>query len=281
MNWVRWRRRCTNWAMLSAAVAGTALVLVPLLSVLSYVWNQGRHALGWQFFTHLPVPVGEPGGGMANAIVGSLCMVGGACALGLPVGLAGGIYLAEFGRGRLALATRFCADVLNGVPSIVAGVFVYELVVRPMKGFSALAGSFALAVILVPLVMRTSEEMLRLVPRSQRDAALAVGASEARTVSGVVIPAALAGLTTGALLAIARIAGETAPLMFTAFGNQFWSLKLREPAAALPLQIFTYATGPYPEWHEQAWTGALVLVGLTLTLNVLARVATRGRYRLD
>jgi phosphate transport system permease protein len=273
-------RRLVNACMLCGAGACALLTVVPLVSVLYYVWSKGHSGINAAFFTHLPKPVGEPGGGMANAIVGSLLMVGAAALMGLPFGLLGGIYLSEYGHSKLAATVRFAADVLNGVPSIVAGVFVYALVVVPMGGFSGLAGALALSVIIVPLVMRTTEEMLRLVPRSQRDAALAVGATEGRTVLGAVVPAARAGLVTGALLAVARIAGETAPLLFTSLGNRFWNIHPAHPTPALPLQIFAYATSPYDDWHVQAWAGALVLVTITLGFNIAARIATRGRFHL-
>jgi len=274
-------RRWINRAMLTASVVCAVLAMVPVFSVLYYVARQGYGGINLDFFRSLPKPVGEPGGGMKNAIVGSLVLVAGACLVGLPVGLLGGVYLSEYGNTPLARWVRFAADVLNGVPSIVAGLFVWPLIVVPMGGFSALAGSLALAVIMTPLVMRTTEEMLRMVPRSQRDASYAVGATQARTVAGVVMPGALAGVVTGVLLATARITGETAPLLFTAFGNQWWNLSVLKPMASLPLQIYTYAISPFEDWHRQAWAGALVLVSITLALNILARLATRGRVKLS
>lgn len=276
----RARRRLINRAMLTLATLCAIAAMVPVLSVLIHVFRAGSGAISLDFFTKTPAPVGEPGGGMANALIGSVIIVTGASLVGLPVGILGGIYLSEFGENRFAAWVRFAADVVNGVPSIVAGLFVWPLIVVPMGRFSALAGSAALTVIMIPLVMRTTEEMLRLVPRSQRDGALAVGATRARTTLCVVLPAAMSGVVTGCLLAIARIFGETAPLLFTSFGNYWWSLKLDQPMASLPVQIYNYAVSPYDDWHELAWAGALVLVSLTLTLNVLARLATRGKFKL-
>ncbi|MCC7490983.1 MAG: phosphate ABC transporter permease PstA [Fimbriimonadaceae bacterium] len=264
--------------MLAGASLCALLCAVPVMAVLLYVTIKGIGSVNWDFFTQIQKPVGEAGGGMKHALVGSLIVVGGASLVGLPVGLAGGIYLAEFGEGRFAAAVRFAADTINGVPSIVAGLVIWPLVVVPMRSFSAIAGSLALAIIMIPLVMRTTEEMLRLVPRSQRDAALAVGATRARTTLSVVLPAAVGGVVTGTLLALARIAGETAPLLFTCLGNQWFSLRLDHPIATLPVQIYTYAIAPFDDWHRQAWAGALVLVSGTLLVNVLARVATRRRH---
>ena len=230
------------------------------------------------FFTHLPKPVGEVGGGMANAIVGSLILLALAAALGLPLGILGGMYLAESQDRRLPLILRFLADVLNGVPSIVIGIFAYTVLVLPMRRFSGLAGGFALAVIMVPIVLRTTEEMLRLVPRTLREAGLGLGLSRWKVAVRVVLPTARAGIVTGVMVSIARVAGETAPLLFTAFGNRFWHGGLDQPIAALPLQIFAYAIAPYDDWHRQAWAGALVLIGLVFVVSLAARVATRGRY---
>jgi len=266
--------------MLTGTCLCVIFVIIPVMMVLYYVASQGFQAINWDFFTKMPRPVGEPGGGMANAIVGTLILVAGACVVGLPTGILGGVYLAEFGNNRFGWWVRFAADVLNGVPSIVIGVFIYTIVVLPMKHFSALAGSFALGTMMIPLVMRTTEEMVRLVPHSQREASLSLGATHARTVFSVILRTAMAGIITGVLLAVARIAGETAPLLFTAFGNRFWSTRLDQPIASLPVQIYTYAIAPYDDWHAQAWAGALVLVALTLLLSIVTRLATRGRFRI-
>lgn len=261
------------------AVAATAAALLPLVMVVYYILAQGLSGLDTAFFTQLPRPVGEPGGGMAHAIVGTIILVGLASLVGLPIGILGGIYLAEFGDNRFGWSVRFGADVLAGVPSIVTGVFVYALVVLPMRGFSALAGGVALGVIMIPIVMRTTEELVRLVPVSLREGALSLGAAQWQTIVRVVLPAAKGGIITGLLLAVARIAGETAPLLFTSPGNLFWSTRLDQPIASLPVQIFTYAISPYDDWHRQAWAGALVLVGMVLILSLAARYATRGRFR--
>jgi phosphate transport system permease protein len=272
------RRRWANVAM-SALTALAALgTILPLLLIFGFLVYQGASALNVDFFTRLPKPVGEAGGGMANAIVGSLILVGLASCLGLPLGILGGVYLAESRDRGGPWLIRFVADVLNGVPSIVIGIFAYTLVVLPMRRFSALAGGFALAVIMLPIVLRTTEEMLRLVPASLREAGLALGLAEWRVIVRVVLPTARAGILTGVMVAIARIAGETAPLLFTAFGNRFWHQGLDQPIAALPLQIFAYAIAPYDDWHRQAWAGALVLILLVFLVSLAARIATRGRY---
>jgi phosphate transport system permease protein len=249
------------------------IVLVPLASILLYIVRRGLPGLSLGFFTHRPAPVGEPGGGMGNAVLGSLELCGLACLIGLPVGVGAGIYLAEVGRGKLPRLVRFTADVLGGVPSITVGVFVYAFMVRPMHRYSALAGAVALAVVMIPTVTRTSEELLRLVPPQLREAALGLGVPRWRTTLLVVLRTALPGIATGVMLAVARIAGETAPLLFTAFNNSYVSVALDRPIASLPVQILAYATSPYPDWQEQAWTAALVLVGLILVLNITARVA--------
>ena len=271
-------RRVVNVVMSGAAALAAALVILPLLLILGFLMHQGASAVNWDFFTHLPKPVGEPGGGMANAIVGTLILVGLAAILGLPVGILGGVYLAESRDRRLPLITRFLADVLNGVPSIVIGIFAYGVVVMPMRRFSAIAGGFALAVIMLPIVIRTSEELVRLVPASLREAALALGIPEWKVLLRVVLPTARAGIITGVMVAIARVAGETAPLLFTAFGNRFWHQGLDQPIAALPLQIFAYAISPFDDWHRQAWAGALVLIGIVFVVSLAARLATRGRF---
>ena len=269
---IAWHRRVSNALMLGLSVVGLGLTIVVLLAILGYVLAQGASNLTPAFFTNTPQPVGETGGGMANAIAGSLILVAIAIVIGLPIGIGAGLYLAESGSGRLGRAVRFVADVLTGIPSITIGLFAYALLVVPLKSFSALAGGFALAVIMLPVVTRTTEEMVRLVPGSLHEAAFALGVPRWKVTLGVILPTALGGIVTGALLAIARVAGETAPLLFTAFGNQFWSRNLREPIAALPLQIFVYAISPYDDWHRQAWAGALVLVALILLLSIGARI---------
>ncbi len=272
------RRHLTSTLMAGLAAASAVVILMPLLLVLVFLLVQGAGALNVAFFTHLPAPVGEAGGGMANGIVGTLILLGLASALGLPIGILGGVYLAESTDPRLPWLVRFLADLLNGVPSIVVGIFAYTIVVLPMRHFSALAGGVALAVIMLPIVLRTSEEMIRLVPGSLREAALALGIPEWKVILRVVLPTARAGIVTGSMVAVARVAGETAPLLFTAFGNQFWHQSLAQPIAALPLQIFAYAIAPYDDWHRQAWAGALVLIALVFLVSLAARFATRGRY---
>jgi phosphate transport system permease protein len=270
-------RRVKNVAMQVLMYAAAALATLPLIAILAYLLAKGASSVSLTCFTAMPQPVGEPGGGMANAIVGTLMLVGIASVVGLPVGIGAGLYLAERRSAPLASAVRFLADVLNGLPSIVMGIFAWELLVRPVGHFSALAGGVALGAMMIPMVTRTTEEMVRLVPISLREAALALGYTRWRTSLSIVLRTAMGGIVTGALVAVARIAGETAPLLFTAFGNQFWSTSLREPIAALPLQIFTYAISPYDDWHAQAWAGAIVLVGIVLVISTIARVATRHR----
>ena len=274
------RRRLVNRSMGLLTFLATLVVILPLLLILGFLLYQGGTALNPAFFTQLPKPVGEAGGGMANAIVGSLLLISLAASLGLPLGILGGIYLAESRRRHLPWVLRFMADVLNGVPSIVIGIFAYTLVVLPMRHFSALAGGCALGIIMLPIVLRTTEELVRLVPTSLREAALALGLPEWKVLLRIVLPTARAGILTGGMLAIARIAGETAPLLFTAFGNRFWNLSLDQPIAALPLQIFTYAIAPFADWHRQAWAGALVLMGLIALVSLTARLVTRGGPRL-
>jgi phosphate transport system permease protein len=266
------RRKVMSALMVALSGLGAFVAVALLLVVLSYVLVQGGAAVNVDFFTQAPKPVGEPGGGMAPAIVGTLLLVGLACVLGLPVGIGAGVYLAEYGGdGRLARVIRYLADVLTGIPSITIGLFVYTLVVRPMRSFSAVSGGIALAIIMLPVVVRTTEEMLRLVPASVREGGLALGIPRWKTVLRIALPSARSGILTGALLAVARVAGETAPLLFTAFGNRFWNLNPLQPIAALPLQVFTYAIAPYDDWHRQAWAGALVLVGMVLIVSVTAR----------
>ena len=271
-------RRAVNLLMSWLAAAAAGLVVLPLLLIFGFLLWQGASAVNVDFFTHLPKPVGEVGGGMANAIVGTLILLVLAAVLGLPVGILGGLYLAESRDRRLPWLARFLADVLNGVPSIVIGIFAYTVIVLPMRRFSALAGAFALAVIMLPIVVRTSEELVRLVPASLREAALALGIPQWKVLLRVVLPTARAGIITGVMVAIARVAGETAPLLFTAFGNRFWHQGLDQPIAALPLQIFAYAIAPYDDWHRQAWAGALVLIGLVFVVSFAARLATSGRF---
>jgi phosphate transport system permease protein len=277
-NWLR-RHAVDQLASLLTALMA-ALVLLPLIAILGYLTYRGATALNWSYFTQLPRPVGEAGGGMANAIVGSGLILTIAALLGIPLGMGAGIYLAESSERRLALAVRFAADVLNGVPSIVIGLTAYGLVVLNQHHFSAFAGGVALAIMMVPTIARTSEEALRMVPYSVREAALGVGILEWRTIVSIILPAARSGIITGIMLAFSRVAGETAPLLFTAFGNQFWNFNPSQPTAALPLQIFVYAISPYDEWHRQAWAGALVLIALIATTVMLVRlVGNRGLLR--
>jgi len=271
------RRKILDRTMRTLAAAAIGVAVVPLFSVLWEVLRLGLPGLRPGFFSSLPVPVGEPGGGMGNALVGTLILVGLGGAIGVPVGLLAGIYLAEFGRGRLARIVRFTADVLSGVPSIVVGIFAYTVVVMPMNHFSALSGGVALSVLMIPVVSRTTEEMVKLVPTTLREGALALGCPRWRATLQIVLPTALPGVLAGVMLAVARVAGETAPLLFTAFGSRFWFEGLRQPVAGLPLQIFTYAVSPYDEWHAQAWTGALVLVLLVVLLQLVIRLYARWR----
>jgi phosphate transport system permease protein len=273
----RTARRLVGSAMTGVTYGAAALAILPLAAILGMLILKGAGSVDWNFFTKSAVPVGEPGGGFAHAIVGTLIIVGLACAVGVPIGVATGIFLAEFGGGRFGFTIRFVADVLNGVPSIVIGIFAWTWLVKPMGHFSALAGGCALAVILVPILARTTEEMVRLVPNSLREAALALGYPRWRTSLQVVARTAGAGIVTGCLVAVARVAGETAPLLFTALGNQFFSTRLQAPMAALPLQVYSYALGPYDEWHRQAWAGALVLIVLVLALSLVARAVVRAK----
>jgi phosphate transport system permease protein len=271
-----WRKIKSGLAS-SVATVAALLVITPLGLVFYHLLVSGIGSVNWDFFTHLPTPVGEIGGGMANAIVGSGELLGLASLIGVPVGVLGGVYLAEYGGARTNAILRFVADVLNGVPSIIWGVVVYGLVVIRFKSFSAFAGGLALGLMMIPLIMRTTEEVLLLVPNGYREAALALGISRWKTIVHIVMKTASKGIITGILLAFARVAGETAPLLFTAFGNRFWNHNLHEPIAALPLQIFTYAISPYDDWHRQAWAGALVLVVLIFIVNTLVRILARGR----
>lgn len=272
-----WRTVANNIAT-ALAVFATVVVVTPLVAIFLYLIFKGASSLNFAFFTQAPKPVGEAGGGMANSILGSAILLGIGSAIGVPIGIAGGIFLAEFGRGgRLANTVRFTADVLNGVPSIVMGIAVYSLIVLPQKHFSAFSGGVALGIMMIPTITRTTEEMLLMVPHAIREAALGLGVPNWRSVLSITLKTASPGIITGCMLAFARVAGETAPLLFTAFGNQFWSANLNEPIAALPLQIFIYAISPYDEWHRLAWAGALVLIVLIVVAVSLVRyVASRG-----
>lgn len=272
-------RRYFDATVRGACVAAVVIAIIPLGLILAYLVKQGVAGLNWDFFTQLPKPVGEAGGGMANAIVGSLQMVGLAALMGVPAGVLAAVYLAEFGNNRLGRTVRFAADVMSGVPSITVGLFVYTIVVLRTRQFSAWAGAVALAVLMLPIVTRTSEELLRLVPQAIREAAMGLGVPQWRATLRVVLRTALPGIATGVMLAVARVAGETAPLLFTAFGNRFWASSPSEPTASLPVQIYTYAVSPYDDWHRQAWTAALVLVMLVLLLNVSARWLLLRRAR--
>jgi phosphate transport system permease protein len=274
------RRKILSRLVEVACAASVIVALIPLALVLYFVLSQGLPALNWAFFTNMPKPVGEPGGGMANAMVGTLILLGLAGALAVPVGIACAVYLAEYPKRRLSRAARLAADILNGVPSIVIGIFAYAMAVMPFRRFSALAGGFALGVMMIPMVVRTTEELLALVPPSLREGALALGATRGRATWTVILPAALPGIITGVLVALARVAGETAPLLFTSFNNQFWSVRLDKPIASLTVQIFTYAIAPYEDWHRQAWAGATVLIGAMLVFSVLARTVTRRLERM-
>lgn len=261
--------------MTGVATLTVILVLVPLIAIFGYLVYRGLGSINWAFLTQTPKPVGEPGGGMANAIVGSAFILAIASLVGVPVGIGAGIYLAEFGRNRFGDSIRFTADVLNGVPSIVVGIVAYSIVVLQQKHFSALAGGVALAIMMIPTITRTTEEMLLLVPQALREAAYGLGIPRWRTALSITLRTATSGVLTGVMLAFARVAGETAPLLFTAFGNQFWNLRVDQPTAALPLQIFSYAISPYDEWHRQAWAGALVLIVLIVSAVAAVRFAVR------
>jgi len=274
------RRRAVSSVMIGLTYLAAIVATLPLVLILWHLLREGASAINLRFFTQTPAPPGEAGGGMANALVGSIILIAVASAVGLPVGIGAGLYLAEQRTAKLASLVRFLSDVLNGLPSIVLGVFAWGLLVRPFKHFSALSAGIALGAMMIPLVTRATEEMIRLVPVSMREAALALGYTKWRTSISVVLRTAMPGIVTGALVAVARIAGETAPLIFTAFGNPFWSLSPTQPIAALPMQIYTYATSPYDDWHAQAWAGALVLLGLVLLISLAARFATRSRFGL-
>ena len=270
-------RKTKNALVQALTLVCALLVIAPLAFVFYYLVKSGIGAVNWDFFTKLPKPVGEGGGGMANAIAGSFILLGIAAIIGMPVGVLGGVYLSEYASSRLTGPIRFGADVLNGVPSIIWGIVVYALMVLPMRTYSAWAGGVVLGMMMIPLIMRTTEEVLLLVPDGYREAALALGIAQWRTIAQIVVRTALKGIVTGVLLAVARVAGETAPLIFTALGNRFWNNNLSDPIAALPLQIFSYAISPYDDWHRQAWAGALVLLLLITAINVTVRVLTRDR----
>lgn len=271
------RRRAVNLLMTTATAACAVVAVVVLVLILGYITVRGAGSLSWQFLTDIPRPVGE-GGGIGNAVEGTLLLLALSSVIGLPVGIAAGVYLSEFGQGRFASVVRFVADTLTGVPSIVVGIFVYTILVLPFRHFSALAGAVSLALIMIPIVARTSEEMLRLVPTSLREGALALGAPQWRVTTGVVLPAAASGIATGAMLAVARVCGETAPLLFTALNYNDFSHRLDEPIASLTVQIYNYAISPYDEWHAQAWAATLVLVAIILSINVAVRFLTRRKF---
>ena len=279
MTKMRWRK-IKSACFVGFCILSVTLALIPLFLIFFFVVGQGIRSLNVDFFIKMPRPVGETGGGMANAIVGTLILTGLGSAFAIPIGILSGVYLSEFAGTRLASAVRFAADTLNGVPSIVIGIFIYTVAVLPVSHFSAIAGGLALGVMMIPIIARTTEELLLLVPGSMREGALALGATRARAVFSVVIPAALPGIITGVLLALARIAGETAPLLFTSLSNQFFTTKLGEPIASLTVMVYTYAISPYKDWHQQAWAGALVLVMLVFLCSILARVATRRMERM-
>src|SRR5215475_13021307 len=268
-------RKLKSDVMMAVTVGATVLTLVPLFLVLGYLLVKGTSSLNWAFFTHMPTPVGEKGGGVANAIIGTLEVVGVASLIGIPLGIGAGLYLAEHRGHRLSHGIRFAADVIMGVPSIVVGMFAYAVLVRPLGRFSALSGAIALAFIMIPLVTRTTEEMILLVPHELREASLALGVPQWKTSLSIVVRTALSGIATGIILAIARVAGETAPLLFTAFGNRFWSTSLVQPIATLTVQVYTYAISPFADWQRQAWAGALVLTAIVLALELGVRWVTR------
>lgn len=275
----RMARRRRMGSLMTVVVWGAALLSVlPLILIAAHLIIGGARVLSPTFFTALPAPPGVAGGGVANGVAGTLVLLTIASVIGMPIGLGAGLYLAEHGRTRLATIVRYLSDVLSGLPSIVVGIFAWELIVRPSGQFSAFAGGFALGMIMIPLVARATEEMVRLVPVSLREAALALGFTRWRASLQIVLRTALPGIVTAALVAVARVAGETAPLLFTAFGTPFWSLRLDQPIAALPLQIYSYATSPYDDWRAQAWGGALVLIALVLVISIIARRVTRSRF---
>jgi phosphate transport system permease protein len=273
-----WWRKIKDKAMASLAFICVLAAVVPLFMIFFYTVAQGIGAINLDFFLQMPKPVGETGGGMANALVGTLILIGLGAAIGLPFGIMAGIYLAEYGNNKFASSVRFFTDVLSGIPSIVVGVVAYILVVIPMRSFSALAGGVALGILMIPTITRTTEEMIRLVPQSFREAGLALGIPQWKTTIRIVLPTAMKGITTGVVLGIARAAGETAPLLFTALGNRFWSTSIKEPIASLTVFIYDYAKSPFDDWIQQAWAAALVLIVLIFVLNLIFRYVTRSRY---
>ncbi len=274
------RRKTVNVVMLTVTGLCTLFAAGTLVYILGYLFVHGATSLTWDFFTKLPTPVGESGGGMANAIVGSGKLLLLASLFGIPIGFLGGVYLAEFGGTTFSYVVRYVTDLLNGVPSIVIGIFAYTMVVLPQKHFSTLAGGLALGVMMIPIAVRSTEEFLRAVPNSLREGAMALGASKARSILTVVIPAAKNGIMTGIMLNVARVAGETAPLLFTSFGNRYWSSGWEQPISALPVMIFTYAIAPYEDWHKQAWAAGFVLLSLVLTVNIIARAVLSKRKHI-
>lgn len=272
------RRKITNSLMISLCILAGIITILPLLYIFFYTTRSGISSLNLDFFTQLPAPVGEEGGGMANAIVGSVVLILIGAVIGVPIGILSGIYITEYSKSVISTIVKFTTDVLSGVPSIIIGIFAYGVIVIPMQRFSALAGGFALGILMIPTVAKITEEMLKLVPQSLREASLALGVSRWKTTLRVVLKTASSGIITGILLAIARAAGETAPLLFTAFGNSFWQTKIDQPIAALPLQIFVYAISPYDDWHRQAWAGAFVLISLVFVVNLLVRFVTRNKF---
>jgi phosphate transport system permease protein len=273
---LRWRKFVSGFMLSMTGVCALVSVSV-LFFILGYLVYHGGTSISWNFFTKLPAPVGESGGGMANAILGSAKLLLLATLIGVPIGFFGAIYLAEFSGGTIAFVIRYAADLLNGVPSIVIGIFAYSLAVHPFKQYSTLAGGFALGLMMIPITLRSTEEFLRGVPNALREASMALGASKWKTIASVIVPAAYRGILTAILLAFARVAGETAPLLFTALGNQFWSRGWNQPTASLPVMIYNYALGPYDDWHRQAWAAGLVLLGLILVINIVARaILSRG-----
>ena len=274
------RRKLLSALFVGFCALSVLIALVPLALILFFVITEGIQSLNLAFFINMPKPVGETGGGMANAIVGTLILTSLGSVMAVPIGIVSGIYMSEYAGTRLASAVRFAADTLNGVPSIVIGVFAYGVAVLPFKQFSAIAGGFALGVMMIPIIARTTEELLLLVPQTMREGALALGATRARAVFTVVLPAALPGIITGVVLALARIAGETAPLLFTALNNRYFTTSLNQPISSLTVQVYTYAISPYDDWHRQAWAGALVLVSIVLLCSMFARLATRRLERM-
>ncbi len=275
------RRKFINFFMLSICSLSALLTIIPLISIFFYIISQGISNINIDFLTKLPKPVGEPGGGIGNAIIGTLILIALSSIWAIPLSILGGIYLSEFGNNKLSNIIRFTADVLSGVPSIVIGIFSYTIIVLPMKRFSAISGGIALGIMMIPTIIRTTEETLKMVPQNLREAGLALGLSRFRTTLSIVLKTAIGGILAGVMLAIARIAGETAPLLFTAFGNNFGYQGLDHPIAALPLQIFIYAISPFEEWHKQAWAGAFVLITIVFLINLMSKIFMRRRYILN